>query len=145
MCSTCCTSSIMSCTAEVTQVTHPFWHRRAASGSFTKNVCDSHRTIRLWNPSIMLQILCELKKWLCRLVKEKFMKQGEAQRFHLCVKKKSELRTGGGWESVLWELSFQVIYNFFPLHPLLVSVGGGVLRWLAGLMKRFLCEVLKIL
>lgn len=64
--------------------------------------------------------------------------------FHVWVKK-SELRTGGDWESILWELSFQVIYNFFPLHPLLVFVGGGVLSRLAGFIKRFLHEVLQIL
>lgn len=71
-------------------------------------------------------------------MKDKFLKDGEAQRYHLWVEK-SELQTGGSWESILWNYHSKLFFIFFPLHPLLLSLGGGVLNWLAGLMQIFLC------
>lgn len=109
-----------------------------------KNVCGSHCTIRLWNPSIMLQILCEFKKWLCKLVKEKFMKQGEAQIFMSGSRSLSCELVGIG-RVYFWNYHSRLFIIFFPLHPLLVFVGGGVLSRLAGFIKRFLHEVLQIL
>lgn len=132
MCSTCCTSSIISCTAEVTPVAFiRFGTEELQVAGLQKNVCGSHCTIRLWNPSIMLQILCEFKKWLCKLVKEKFMKQGEAQIFMSGSRSLSCELVGIG-RVYFWDYHSRLFIIFFLyIHSWYLLEVGYWVGWLA--------------